>query len=81
MNIQSQTFDTNQETLFSLEETITEPTLTIKDEWSDFEIHLYPYDGIHSCYRGLSIGDQIMQQRSKEKQKSEGKQQSKKTTK
>ena len=26
----------NQETLFSLEETITEPTLTIKDEWSDF---------------------------------------------
>ena len=30
--------DTNQETLFSLEETITEPTLTIKDEWSDFEI-------------------------------------------
>ena len=30
--------DANQETLFSLEETITEPTLTIKDEWSDFEI-------------------------------------------
>ena len=30
--------DTNQETLFSLEETITEPTLTIRDEWSDFEI-------------------------------------------
>lgn len=30
--------NTNQETLFSLEETITVPNLTIKEEWSDFEI-------------------------------------------
>jgi len=34
----NKSIDANQETLFTLEETITEPTLTIKDEWTDFEI-------------------------------------------
>ncbi|MDG2005967.1 MAG: DNA polymerase III subunit alpha [Thermodesulfobacteriota bacteirum] len=34
----SKSNDTNQETLFSIEETITEPNIIVKEEWSDFDI-------------------------------------------
>ena len=37
----SKSNDTNQETLFSIEETITEPNLVVKEEWSDFDISKY----------------------------------------